>query len=258
MLTRPFSGSLIRACNQFGARRSLSKVGPDGSALSESETEEGASPFSKKMNVVGKRMQDSIRMLDAGALYTQTNKRDPNLPAAPKQVRAKLGRSLETPLPKSERMSERLVGVNSAFAEEILDVLNEALGSSKVGRNLFRGTVDASDAVEITVCKVNSDVSHVYAEWSSRIIEGFAKELEREMGTDHAQRFMKRSEAYITARLARHEGKFRTYYARKIQSKRVPRIYFKPHNKKPEFSEEQRAELDRLVKESIDSEAILK
>ncbi len=239
---------LSRNCYGYGAKRSLSKVGrPIREAGSR---EDGAAPFSKKMNVVGKRMHDSIRMLDAGALYTQTNKQDPNLPSAPKQARAKLSRSLETRLPKSEVLSDRLKGVNDVFAEEIVDVLNEALASTKVGGNLFRGTMDASDAVEIVICKVNSDVSHVYAEWRSKIVQDFANEIKRDMGVDKAEKFIKKSEKYITGRLTRSEGSFRTYYARRIQSKRVPRIYFKPHVGEPELSEQQRTELDRIIAEA--------
>lgn len=245
------SSHLMRAVHRQFARTSLR--GLAGGAKSEEGKEEPEEPatFGKKMNVVGKRMQDSIRMLDSGALYSQTNRRDPNLPAAPKQARAKLGRTLETPQPRSELLSERQKGMNTAFAEEIMDILNDAMASSKVGRGLFRGTDDASAAVEIIACKVNSDVSHVYAEWSSPIIQGFAEEIERDLGEEKAKSFLKKSANYITARLSRHEGRFRTYLLRRIESKRVPRIYFKPFKAKNELDPEQKAALEKLIEESL-------
>lgn len=242
VMTRRLTRLSIRGLSK-GAKSDGGKVSAQG--------QEEQPAFSNKMNVVGKRMQDSIRMLDAGALYSQTNRRDPNLPAAPKQVRAKLSRTLETPQPRSEVLSERQKGMNTAFAEEIMDVLNEAMASSKIGRGLFRGTDDASAVVEITACKVNSDVSHIYAEWSSPIINGFADEIKGNMGEEKAKKFQKKSENYVTARLAMREGRFRTYLLRRIESKRVPRIYFKPFRPKNEFGPEQKAALDKLLEESL-------
>ena len=191
----------------------------------EEPTSEPDSSFDKKMNVTGKRMDDSIRMLDAGALFTRTNKRDPNLPAVPATAKSKLNLPLEARESRKETMSHAQKGMNQAIAEDIHEILSDAMSSPKL-RTLFRGTKDASMVVDIKHVKVNSDVSHVYAEWQCDLLEGFAREIHDNMGADKAKSFGKRSIRYITGRLAARESVFRTVLMRQMQFKKVPRIYF--------------------------------
>ena len=211
------------------------------------------SAFDKKMNVVGKRMQDSIRMLDAGALYTNTNKQDPNLPSVPPKIRAKLAQSLEKPIEKSRKLSESQKGSNAAQAEDILEIMQDVLGSKKL-RGLFKGTDDASAAVEFANCKVNADVSHVYIEWTSPLLTEFAQELKDTMGNDHAKRFCKKSTSFITGKLASREAVFRTELMRAMFFKRVPRIYFKSESPTLHVSfvdEDRRGSVDDLIERSL-------
>lgn len=197
-----------------------------GGALSNTSSPKVAAPFDKKMNVTGKRMEDSIRMLDAGALFTQNNKRDPNMPAVPATAKSKLNMPLETREKLKSSMSSAQKGFNEATSEDIHEILSEALTSSKF-RNLFRGTRDASRVVDFNKVTVNSDVSHVYAEWQCDVLEGFTRELHEEMGSDYAVKFAERGLRYITQRLASKESVFRTILMRQMHFKKVPRIYFK-------------------------------
>lgn len=198
------------------------KAGKGGDAP---ETQTLVAPFDKKMNVTGKRMEDSIKMLDAGALFTRNNKRDPNLPAVTATAKSKLNLPLEAREKKRETMNHAQKGLNQAVAEDIHEILSDALSSPKL-RNLFRGTKDASILVDIKHVKVNSDVSHVYAEWQCDLLEAFAREMHDSMGSIKAKAFVKRAVNYVTGRLAAKESFFRTALMRQMQFKKVPRIYF--------------------------------
>ena len=102
-------------------------------------------PFGKKMNVTGKRMEDSIRMLML-SLFTRNNRRDPNLPAVTTTAKSKLNLPLEARKNRKETMNNAQKGLNQAVAEDIHEILCDALSSPKL-RNLFRGTKDASIVV---------------------------------------------------------------------------------------------------------------
>lgn len=139
--------------------------------------------------------------------------------------KTKLQRSLETPKKRLLTSAER--GSMDAQSEDVMDLLNESLHSSKM-HGLFRNTGDASKFVEITSVNQNQDRSHTTAFWSSSILEKFAARIFADKGEDEAIKFASKAVQYITSRLQRKEPLFRALLTKKMSFKRVPRIFFRP------------------------------
>lgn len=141
-----------------------------------------------------------------------------------KQV-AKLQRGLESPKKRLLTGAER--GALDAESEDLMDLINEALGSSHF-YNLFRNTGDTSKYVEIISVLQNQDRSHSTALWTSRVLTQFAAEVDEVKGREEALRFAKNASVYVTARLQSREPLFRSMLTKKMDFKRVPRLFFRP------------------------------
>lgn len=87
---------------------------------------------------------------------------------------------LTKPLEKEIKvaLSPAARGQLDSFSEDILDVLNDALDSSKL-MNTFKGSPRSSKLVEFIQVRLNKDCSHVTALWSSDILNGFIKTIEK-------------------------------------------------------------------------------
>ena len=118
-------------------------------------------------------------------------------------------------------------GSLDALGEDMSDVLNESLESAAFA-HLFRGTRKASVLVNIESVMLNRDCSHATASWTSDIYSRFALVLHQKMGQEEAQRFAKKSVAYVTKKLQAAEPKFRSLIVNKMEFKRVPRLMFRP------------------------------
>jgi ribosome-binding factor A len=138
---------------------------------------------------------------------------------------AKLQRSLETPSKRLLTNAER--GVMDAQSEDVLEVLNEALSSSQL-YNLFQKTGDASKFVEFSLVRLNQDRSHTTVLWSSSVLEKFAAKVRGTAGEQEAARFAKRAVENVNSRLQRREPLFRSLLIKKMDFKRVPRLFFRP------------------------------
>ena len=104
---------------------------------------------------ISKRTAENIDSLDVGVI---TKSRGPvqqngDMPQASSAVKGRLNR----PLQKEEKkvLSGPQLGALEATAEDLYEVLCDALSSSSF-HNLFRGTSDASEAVDFVDVKLNA------------------------------------------------------------------------------------------------------
>ena len=131
--------------------------------------------------------------------------------------------------------------------------------------NTFKGASQSSDVIEIKQVILNRDRSHLTVLWSCSILDGFVKMVHetgmnemknsrsiptgsRDNGTpsgrdnhrqfdddeaasnkvdQEAERIWTRGVKYINKTLALREPQFRSYLARKVQFRRIPRVFFK-------------------------------
>jgi len=131
--------------------------------------------------------------------------------------------------------------------------------------NTFKGASQSSDVIEIKQVILNRDRSHLTVLWSCSILDGFVKMVHEtgmnEMknnksvfGSNHtgstdsttqsgrqydddeaasnkvdqeAVRIWERGVKYINKTLALREPQFRSYLARKVHFRRIPRVFFK-------------------------------
>jgi len=158
---------------------------------------------------ISKRTGEEIDLLDVGVI-TKTRGPQPSngdMPSASSAVKGRLNR----PLQKQEKkvLSGPQLGALEATAEDLYDVLCDALSSSSF-HNLFRGTSDASEAVDFVDCKLNADCSHATVRWKSPVIAQFAKVVYKKKGPAQAQKFSKNAIKYINKKLAGRESQFRS------------------------------------------------
>ena len=131
--------------------------------------------------------------------------------------------------------------------------------------NTFKGASQSSDVIEIKQVILNRDRSHLTVLWSCSILDGFVKMVHetglnemkntrsnptgsRDNGTpsgrdnnrhfdddeaasnkvdQEAERIWTRGVKYINKTLALREPQFRSYLARKVHFRRIPRVFFK-------------------------------
>lgn len=113
-----------------------------------------------------------------------------------------------------------------ATCEDVLDVMNETLASSAL-INVFKGVKDASMVIEIAHVDMNMDYSHAYAHWESELLTKFVDSVRKERGQEDAMALAVKMESKITSKLQKLEPVFRTKIIKKMEFKRVPRIFFK-------------------------------
>lgn len=113
-----------------------------------------------------------------------------------------------------------------ATCEDVLDNMNETLASSAL-TNIFKGVRDASMVIEIVHVDMNMDYSHAYAHWESTILKDFMATVSKEKDHEESQRLALQMEKQITSKLQKLEPVFRSKIVKKMDFKRVPRIFFK-------------------------------
>jgi ribosome-binding factor A len=116
-------------------------------------------------------------------------------------------------------------GASDTTAEEIREVLNEALESSKFSY-VFKGFSDASKLIEITEVTCNRDFSNTSAYWHSLPMEVFVGTVQKKLGDKEAVKYARKIGMQIETTLRSKEGMMRSYLMRKMDFKRVPRIMF--------------------------------
>lgn len=148
--------------------------------------------------------------------------------AVQKKDRIKLNRSLEQKAKPA--LGADAMGMLEHTAEEISDYLNETLASPKLC-DMFRGVTKASNIIEISECIVNRDYSHVTAYWSSDLANDFTKFLNKK-GTDKTnldtKKLTEKLNSTVTKKLQLCEGVFRAHIMKKMEFRRVPRVFFLP------------------------------
>lgn len=187
-------------------------------------------PLPKAKPVTG---TDLINRLDSQAKDGAVQKKD----------RIKLNRSLQQKAKPA--LGAAGVGILEHTAEEISDYLNEALASAKLC-DMFKGVRKASNIVEISECIINQDFSHVTAYWSSDLANDFTKFLNKK-GTSQtsldADKLAERLNHTVTKTLQSCEGVFRAHIMKKMEFRRVPRVFFRP------LCEKKKANLARMNNE---------
>jgi ribosome-binding factor A len=116
-------------------------------------------------------------------------------------------------------------GASDTTAEEIREVLNEALESSKFSY-VFKGFSDASKLIEITEVTCNRDFSNTSAYWHSLPMEVFVGTVQKKLGDKEAIKYARKIGTQIETTLRSREGMMRSFLMRKMDFKRVPRIMF--------------------------------
>jgi hypothetical protein len=143
----------------------------------------------------------------------------------PLATRLKLYKPLEAPEKKA--LSSAQIGQLQSMAEDLHDVVTEALSTSAFG-DLFSGMHDPNLAVHINEVKLNRDCSHAYIKWECDVLAKFAQEAQQEFGNDSAKRFTSRAVKHINKRLQDREAQLRSYIIRHMHFRRVPRLFFAP------------------------------
>jgi ribosome-binding factor A len=138
-------------------------------------------------------------------------------------MRGKISKPLEKPRLELDDASK---GMLDSTGLEVMDVMNEALQTDEFYQ-IFKGTESAADVVEIIDVKMNRDFSHAHAFWRSKVVEMCFENL---LAKNLAPTDIKIAEKMLlnmTNILQRNEAKFRSHMVRRINFRRVPRIYFK-------------------------------
>lgn len=140
----------------------------------------------------------------------------------------KLHKKLE--LNTQSEVSPEQRGILETTGEEIADVLNELFGSTKL-QGTFRNVKTTADVVDVECVTLNQDYSHATAAWQSPYLDDFLKGVERTRGFEESERLKIKACKNITERLQRREPRMRAELAKKMNFKRIPRIYFVPWSK---------------------------
>lgn len=145
-----------------------------------------------------------------------------------KQDKIKLNRGLNAP--KVTRINPIIIGTNETIAVDILEYMTEALTSRKMKR-IFKGVKDLEGMVVFEHCHVNTDLSHCYIYWSSDVSDHFANFVIDTKGEQEGSQILEVMNANINNRLQAVEGYFRHQLIKRMDFKKVPRIYFESYAK---------------------------
>jgi hypothetical protein len=174
----------------------------------------------------------------------------------PKRERGKIAK------PLTEIAALQLDASSKGFLEmeatQIQEILNDSLQMDEISSNIIpsskvRGKIaDISDFFEFTAVKLNRDASHADTIWSSSYLEKFYQSLvdepvPRYTKTSYTQEDLDRFKAKLkdfSGVLQKNEGKFRTQIIRKMNFRRVPRIFFHPDPKLKRLLSELKYKLD--------------
>lgn len=138
-----------------------------------------------------------------------------------KKLRSRLDKKKE-----STRLSPDAYGKMEGTSVDILDILNEALEENSL-YELFKGTKRASDVVEVMHVVINQDCSHVTAYWSCDLIEKFVDKVREKHGDIDYKKVHNEFTSKISKKLKSCEPTFRSFLLRKMDFRRVPRIFFR-------------------------------
>lgn len=141
----------------------------------------------------------------------------------PIRMRGKISKPLEKPRLELDDASQ---GMLDSTGMEVMEVMNEALQTDEFYQ-VFRGTESAADVVEIIDVKMNRDFSHAHAFWRSKVIEMCLENLLSKNLAPTDVKIAEKMLVNMTNILQRNEAKFRSHMVRRINFRRVPRIYFK-------------------------------
>lgn len=165
--------------------------------------------------------------------------------------RSKLSRGLEQKA--KSVLSGESRGILDDTAEEILEHMTAVMESHDM-KGLFRGVRNTTDHVYIEDITVNQDYSHITAWWSSPITDKFAQFLKQKnpngLGTS-SLKFLEASNRAVTAKLQLKEGFFRSKLVKKMEFRKMPRIYFRPMS-------ENKAQNTRNLRENKDKQSFLR
>jgi ribosome-binding factor A len=164
-----------------------------------------------------------------------------HLPSAEGSSKAKLRQALLKP--KTSPLSPAAQGQLDSFAEELLDILNEAI-STNIFLDTFRGVRNTGDFIDLVDVHLNRDMSHITVFWSSDMITEFVKMVKTEELSSssssqmlpaveqerEAARIWKKTSSFITKKLQQREPQFRSFLVKKVHFRKVPRIFFKAHD----------------------------
>jgi hypothetical protein len=159
----------------------------------------------------------TISLLDDPAVKTDRSR--------PIRERSKISKPLEKP--GKLVLDDASKGVQDTFAEEIVENMNAALGTTPFV-NMLRGVEDPSEIIEIAEVKLNQDYSHIHATWRSNYFENILTELAKKDLSPKDGKFSAEMIAKVNIILQEREGKFRSFFIKDFNFRRVPRIYFKP------------------------------
>ena len=198
----------------------------------------------------------------------------------PPQMRKKIGDKIE----KEERVVGdfgQLDGMQEAEAEDISELLNEAL-ESKTLQDLIPWSLNApANFLYFRKVKLNKDTSHVTALWASDLLDHFIELLEEpaddsdegdsilfDIRTDNTRQgkatrdreyATEKLVTYVSKRLAQREPQFRAVLARKHPMRRVPRIFFAAYDASLGHRDRARAayqdDFDEMVAAGIDPDS---
>jgi hypothetical protein len=174
----------------------------------------------------------------------------------PKRERGKIAK------PLTEMTTLQLDASSKGFLEmealQIQEILNDSLQMDDISSKIIpsgkvRGKIaDISEFFEFTGVKLNRDASHADTLWSSSYLEKFYQSLADEpvpryTKTSYSKEDLDRFKAKLkdfSDVLQKNEGKFRTQVIRKMNFRRVPRIFFHPDPKLKRLLSELKYKLD--------------
>ena len=121
---------------------------------------------------------------------------------------------------------------------DVEEILNECLSSKTCAgmftrrrtRNLAIKVMDVNNEmmIEIDSVTLTKDGSHADAFWQSNVLNDFIKLVKEKNGEIDGAALHLKTSTNITKRLQMNESKFRSAIARKMNFKRVPRVFFHP------------------------------
>ena len=170
-------------------------------------------------NRIPRDLQARINALDLGS-------NEDNGSSTTNATKQKLQRPLEAV--EKKVLTAAQLGQLQSTAEDLHDVLSEAMSTSAFSNLFPQGMHDTTLAVDIHEVKLNRDCSHAYVSWSCEILRKFVLEAQTEFGNESAQRFAGRAVKSINKKLQEREAQFRSYIIRHMHFRRVPRLFFAP------------------------------
>lgn len=121
------------------------------------------------------------------------------------------------------------LGLLDSTSEEIMDIVMETFESPDL-LNMFKGGPDASRNVTVEHITINQDYSHITVWWSSSLIVEFTKFMGEKQSREASAQLHARMTENVTKRLQSCEGVFRKHLRRRMDFKKLPRIFFRPHD----------------------------